>query len=75
MPAREDLPGTLRRPSGRRAKAMWTAGGVDANASKKHLLGVARELGISGRSTMTKPQLVDAIRKANERGRRTARRV
>src|SRR3954463_11807501 len=31
-----------------------TAGGVDANASKKHLLEVARRLEVRGRSTMTK---------------------
>lgn len=44
-----------------------TAGGVDANASKDHLLQVARELDIAGRSTMTKPELVRAIEKANNR--------
>ena len=41
--------------------------GVDANASKTHLMDVARRLDISGRSTMTKSQLVDAIKKANRR--------
>ncbi|MGE2728169.1 ChaB family protein [Mycolicibacterium vaccae] len=41
--------------------------GVDANASKKHLLDVARRLDISGRSTMTKDELVSAIEKANRR--------
>src|SRR3954447_16025808 len=35
-----------------------TAGGVDANASKKHLEDVARRLQIRGRSRMTKAQLV-----------------
>jgi len=44
-----------------------TAEGVDANASKKHLLEVARRLDISGRSTMNKDQLVSAIMKANRR--------
>ncbi len=44
-----------------------TAGGVDANASKEHLQQVARELDIAGRSTMTKPELVRAIEKANNR--------
>ncbi|GIM87736.1 ChaB family protein [Salinispora arenicola] len=44
-----------------------TAGGVDANATKDHLRRVARELDISGRSTMTKPELVRAIEKANNR--------
>src|SRR3954453_7795953 len=42
-----------------------TAGGVDANATKKHLLDVARRLEIRGRSSMTKPQLVEAIQRAN----------
>lgn len=43
--------------------------GVDANASKKHLLEIARRLDISGRSTMDKAQLVDAIKKHNRRAR------
>jgi cation transport regulator ChaB len=44
-----------------------SAEGVDANASKQHLMDVARRLDISGRSTMTKRQLVNAIKKANRR--------
>src|SRR6478672_4012786 len=44
-----------------------SAEGVDANASKKHLLEVARKLDISGRSTMSKNELVSAIMKANRR--------
>ena len=44
-----------------------TKGGVDANASKSHLMDVAKKLDISGRSTMTKDELVDAIQKANDR--------
>ncbi|HTI76714.1 MAG TPA: ChaB family protein [Mycobacterium sp.] len=44
-----------------------SAEGVDANASKKHLAEVARRLDISGRSTMTKDELVTAIKKANRR--------
>jgi cation transport regulator ChaB len=44
-----------------------TAGGVDANASKAHLLEVAKRLDITGRSRMTKSELVDAIQKANAR--------
>ena len=44
-----------------------SAEGVDANASKTHLMDVARRLDISGRSTMTKKQLVEAIKKANRR--------
>src|SRR3954464_676632 len=46
-------------PSGKSAE------GVDANSSKTHLMSIARRLDISGRSTMTKAQLVDAIKKAN----------
>jgi hypothetical protein len=44
-----------------------TAGGVDANASKQHLMEVAKRLDIRGRSSMTKQQLVDAIGRANVR--------
>ena len=50
-----------------------TAGGVDANASKQHLMDVAKRLDISGRSRMTKPELVAAIQKANDRSTRKAR--
>jgi cation transport regulator ChaB len=42
-----------------------SAEGVDANASKKHLAELARRLNISGRSTMSKDELVTAIKKAN----------
>ena len=49
-----------------------TAGGVDANASKKHLLEVARRLDVPGRSRMTKDQLVEAIGKANDAASRRA---
>jgi hypothetical protein len=48
-----------------RVSSTPTAGGVDAFASKAHLLGIARRLGIAGRSRMTKPDLVDAIDRAN----------
>ncbi len=50
-----------------------TAGGVDANASKKHLLEVAKRLDVAGRSRMSKDELVDAIQKANDRETRRAR--
>jgi hypothetical protein len=50
-----------------------TAGGVDANASKQHLMDVARRLEIKGRSNMTKQELVEAIQKANNRKSRKAR--
>ena len=50
-----------------------TAEGVDANASKKHLVEVARKLDVPGRSTMTKDELVEAIEKANRRETRRNR--
>ena len=50
-----------------------TAGGVDANASKEHLLDVARRLDIRGRSRMKKGELVQAIQRANDRAPRQAR--
>ena len=49
-----------------------TAGGVDANASKKHLLEVAKRLDVRGRSRMTKDELVEAIGKANDAASRRA---
>ncbi len=50
-----------------------TAGGVDADASKKHLYSIARRLDIEGRSTMSKGQLVEAIQKANRKETADAR--
>ena len=50
-----------------------TAEGVDANASKAHLYEVATRLGIEGRSRMSKPELVEAIMKANRKASRRAR--
>ena len=47
--------------------------GVDANASKSHLYDVAKKLDISGRSSMSKQQLVDAIKKANQKQTRKSR--
>ena len=44
-----------------------TAGGVDANASKKHLYDLATRLDIEGRSKMSKTELVEALQKANNR--------
>ena len=53
----------------RSRKSSDTAGGVDANASKSHLMDVAKKLDIRGRSKMDKDELVAAIKKEN--GRRT----
>lgn len=53
----------------RSRKSSKTAAGVDANASKSHLMDIARKLDITGRSKMDKDELVKAIKKEN--GRRT----
>ena len=50
-----------------------TAGGVDANASKSHLMDVAKRQDISGRSKMNKDELIKAIKKANDRESRKSR--
>ncbi len=42
-----------------------TAGGVNANATKVHLLAIAKRLDIAGRTRMTKAELVAAIDRAN----------
>ncbi len=55
---------------GGRGTGKETKGGVDANATKDHLLKLAKKLDISGRSSMKKKELVDAIQKAN--GKKTA---
>jgi cation transport regulator ChaB len=50
-----------------------TAGGVDANATKKHLYKIAKDLDIDGRSKMSKKELVKAIQKENSKRTRKAR--
>ena len=52
-----------------------TAGGVDANASKAHLMDLARRLDVPGRSPMTKDELVQAIQRANDRETSRARQL
>jgi hypothetical protein len=61
------------RAEGGRDTDRETKGGVDANASKEHLMEVARRLDVHGRSSMTKAELVDALQKANDRETRKAR--
>ncbi len=61
------------RAAGGRDTPAPTAGGVDANASKEHLYGLAKRLGVAGRSRMTKTELVVAIGKENDRRTRRAR--
>lgn len=53
--------------AGGRGTGKQTKGGVDANASKSHLMDLAKKLDVSGRSKMKKKELVDAIQKANDK--------
>ncbi len=71
-PKEQKGPSDAKAAGGRGTRAE-TAGGVDANASKSHLMDVARRLEIRGRSRMTKAELVDAIQKANAKSTRRAR--
>jgi Rho termination factor, N-terminal domain len=57
--------------SNRRATAR---GGIDTNTTKVHLMDVARQMDISGRSRMSKPELVNAIRKTDNRSTQAVRR-
>ncbi|MBX6370632.1 MAG: ChaB family protein [Acidothermus sp.] len=63
----------VQRPPSRQGAAR-TTGGVDENAPRRHLYELARRLGIRGRSRMSKAELADAIRRANERKTEAARR-
>ncbi|MBM7494403.1 cation transport regulator ChaB [Micromonospora luteifusca] len=62
-----------KKAAGGRGSSGRTAGGVDANASKEHLMDLARKLDIPGRSRMKKADLVEAIRKSNNGSTRKAR--
>jgi cation transport regulator ChaB len=68
-PKKQKGPSDKRAERGGLHNPIPSAEGVDANASKKHLLDVARRLDVHGRSTMSKSQLVDAIKKHNRRVR------
>jgi cation transport regulator ChaB len=68
-PKEEKGPSDERAKSGGPRASGPTAEGVDANASKKHLIDVARRLDVRGRSRMNKAELVDAIKKHNRRVR------
>lgn len=72
-PKEKNGPSDEQAATGNRDSDKPTAGGVDANASKKHLQDVARRLDVKGRSTMDKKELVDAIQKANDRATTKAR--
>lgn len=56
-----------------RERPKATAEGVDANASKAHLMDVARRLDVHGRSSMNKSELVDAIKRTNRQKSAAAR--
>lgn len=58
---------------GYREPRIETARGVDVNASKEHLVQVAKKLDIRGPERMNKPDLVNAIQKANARATAKAR--
>ncbi len=60
--------------AGGRGAPARTAAGVDANASKQHLYGVAQRLGVEGRSRMSKDELVEAVDRANRRETARSRR-
>jgi cation transport regulator ChaB len=67
----KDAPGPS--DEGARSRDGKTEGGVNANATKKHLMELARRLDVPGRSSMDKSELVAAIQKANDRETRAAR--
>jgi cation transport regulator ChaB len=69
LPKKKSGPSDARAERGGLHNPVPSEEGVDANASKKHLLDIARKLDISGRSTMDKSQLVDAIKKYNRKAR------
>jgi cation transport regulator ChaB len=69
LPKKKKGPSDARAERGGLHNPIPSEEGVDANASKKHLLDVARQLDIAGRSGMDKSQLVDAIKKANRQAR------
>src|SRR3954466_15955496 len=72
-PKAENGPSDEQAARGNRSGDLPTAGGVDANASKKHLQDLARRLDVKGRSKMDKDELVNAIQKANDRATAKAR--
>jgi cation transport regulator ChaB len=69
LPKKKSGPSDARAERGGLHNPIPSAEGVDANASKKHLLDVARKLDIDGRSKMDKAELVEAIKKYNRRAR------
>ena len=74
VPKERNGPSDAQAERGAAGRDVPTKGGVDANASKKHLMDVARKLDVKGRSSMTKDELVDAIDKVNRRATAQSRR-
>jgi hypothetical protein len=72
-PKQEAGPSDSRSESGGPNPGGDAFGGVDANASKRHLLDVARRLDVKGRSSMTKEELAEAIDKENRKANAKAR--
>jgi cation transport regulator ChaB len=66
-PKEKNGPSDARAATGGLDNPRKSAGGVDANASKEHLLGLARRLDIKGRSKMSKDELVEALERENNR--------
>lgn len=66
-PKKKKGPSDNRAKSGGPEPTGRSAEGVDANASKDHLVKVAKQLDIKGRSSMKKKELVSAIKKANKK--------
>ena len=56
-----------------RGQSGQSYGGVDANASMQHLLGLARQLGVPGQSSMIEQELAAAIEEENDRHTAAAR--
>jgi cation transport regulator ChaB len=61
--------------SGRQARdnPRESYGGVDASKSKQELYEQAKDAGVEGRSNMSKQELAEALRRANDRATRKAR--
>lgn len=72
-PKEEKGPSDQRAEIGGASEQGESDGGVDANATKAHLHDLAKRANIPGRSKMTKPELVEALRKSNARATAKAR--
>ncbi len=73
MPKTTIGPSDRQSAEGNQDTQLPSAGGVDANASKSHLMDLAKRLDIAGRSSMTKAELVRVIGQANDRATAAAR--